>query len=606
MKFPRLVSVLGLAALLAVLARAQPADAPLLSLAELQPGMKGEVWTVFRGNQSEPFSVQVTGVLQNALGPGKSMILCELTDPRVQSMGAVAGMSGSPLYIDGKLVGVLSYQIQRFETVRYAGFTPIADMLEISALPTTAPAPASPLPIPIRSERETRTADDTTATRSSASSAARAGFGDFRPFAPVFNLGGLSPQAAAVIAPQFEALGLSTISLGGNLGSAASESAPEAALPDLKPGGVVAAALAVGDITLSAGGTVSHVDGKRLLAFGHPLLSLGATEVPMAEAEVVTILPSSLNSIKVSNTGRVIGAFSQDRLSGIYGEIGRMPKLVPVEISLPARLNRRNLNFSVIQHEMLLPAIAAAGLTQAVVGSNEAGLTRGFILTATVDYPGRAPVQFSQVYPGPQGFTQGVGEVTQNLQLWLFNPYERTFPERIRFAVEETPEVPVGYVESFQVSRRVAAPGEVITATLGWRGFQAEKYSETLNIPVSPDWVGKDLEIVLLPGRALDELTGRPRTLGVHQLRNFDEYLAMLRDNRQPDGLYLAILERTALFTDHTARTVELPGSLERIARGADAARYQRREAAVSLYEQHLLPGRLFNATLRRPLTVSE
>ena len=111
--------------------RAQPANAPLLPLTELQPGMTGEVWTVFKGSTPEPFTVQVTGILRNALGPGKSMILCELTDSRVQLMGAVAGMSGSPLYIGGKLAGVLSYQIQHFETVRYAGFTPIGDMIEV-------------------------------------------------------------------------------------------------------------------------------------------------------------------------------------------------------------------------------------------------------------------------------------------------------------------------------------------------------------------------------------------------------------------------------------------------------------------------------------------
>ena len=255
---------------------------------------------------------------------------------------------------------------------------------------------------------------------------------------------------------------------------------------------------------------------------------------------------------------------------------------------------------------MLLPAIAATGLTQAVLGSNEAGLTRGFRLRARVEYAGRAPVEFNQLYPGPQGFTQGVGEVTANLQQWLFNPFERTFPERIRFSVEETSDTPVGYVEVFQVSRTQAAPGENITASLSWRGFQADKFGEAIQIPIPPEWTGKNLEIVLTTGRQLDELTGRPRSLGVHQLRNFDEYLAMLRDSRESDGLYLAVVERAGLFTDNTARTVELPGSFERIARTADAARYQRREAAVTLWEQHVLPGRLFNANLRRPLRIAD
>src|SRR3954469_7771366 len=120
--------------ILAAFARAfgaQPVDAPVFPLDDLKPGQKGEVWTVFSGTEPEPFDVEVTGVVRNALGPGKSLIVCQLTDPRVQKMGAVAGMSGSPLYIDGKLAGALSYQIQRFETVHHAGFTPAADLSEV-------------------------------------------------------------------------------------------------------------------------------------------------------------------------------------------------------------------------------------------------------------------------------------------------------------------------------------------------------------------------------------------------------------------------------------------------------------------------------------------
>src|ERR1044071_4143500 len=129
----RIVCLLAvsLCALARALPASQPADAPIIPLDDLKPGQRGEVWTVFQGTEPEPFEVEVTGVLRNALGPGKSLILCRLTDPRVQQMGAVAGMSGSPLYIDGKLAGALSYQIQRFETVRHAGFTPAADLDEV-------------------------------------------------------------------------------------------------------------------------------------------------------------------------------------------------------------------------------------------------------------------------------------------------------------------------------------------------------------------------------------------------------------------------------------------------------------------------------------------
>jgi hypothetical protein len=589
----RVTTIVGLLVIYASVVtflRAQPANAPLLRLEDLQPGQQGEVWTVFRGRNPEPFTVRVTGVLRNALGPGKSMILCELTDPRVQSMGAVAGMSGSPLYIDGKLAGVLAYQIQRFETVRHAGFTPIHDMMEVSAL--TAPRDAlTPAPIPVKGNPSARSSLDQ----------------DIQPLTPAFTAGGLSPLVSGLIAPQFESLGLTFNALGG---SDAGSPEPDATAPkpavSLQPGGVVAVALAVGDITIAGTGTVSRVDGSQVLAFGHPMMSLGAVELPMASAEVVTILPSQFNSIKVSNTGGIIGAFSQDRLSGIYGELGREPAMVPVEISFPTRQNRKALNFRVVRHEQVLPIIAAAGLMQAVNGSNESGFSRGFRVKLRVDFPGADPVEFSQIYPGPQGLNQGLADLVGNLSLWLFNPYERVFPEAIRFAIEDTPDTPQGILEQFQLSRTQAGPGEPVDLSLGWRSYQRPAATESLRLDVPREWAGKELEVVVTTGPALDEMSGRSRTFVVAQLRDFPEYLSALRAFRRTDGLYVAVVERTRLLTDRGRTTPEMPGSLERIARSADEARFQRRDVLVPLWERHVLPGSLFNVMVRRPLNITD
>ncbi len=581
----------ALCSALVVSLRAQPANAPLLPLNDLQPGMKGEVWTVFKGSSPEPFGVQVTGILRNALGPGKSMILCELTDPRVQSMGAVAGMSGSPLYIDGKLAGVLSYQIQRFETVRYAGFTPIGDMLEVSTLPAGKEGLA-PVPIPVRGDRNARSGDTPPM--------------QFTPMTPAFSLGGLAPDVASALEPQFTALGLNVTALGGNTSDNGESASSPAATKSLHPGDVVAVALAVGDISLSGTGTVSHVDGNRILAFGHPMLSLGAADLPMASAEIVAILPSQYNSVKISNTGGIIGSFSQDRLSGIYGELGRQPHMVPVEVDFPGRTNRKALHFSVVRNEQVLPLIAATGLTQAVMGSNESGFARGFKVTTTVNFPGTAPVELSQLYPGPQGFKQSLGDFVGNLSLWLFNPYERVFPESIRFSVEDTAENPQSSVEQMLVSRAEAAPGEHVTLTVGWRAYQSDATRDTVDLEVPREWAGKNLEVLLTTGPALDELTGRTHMVGVAQLRSFEEYISALRDFRASDGLYLAVVEKARLLTDQRTTTQDMPGSLARIASNADEARFQKREAVVPLWEEHILPGRLFNILVRRPLTITD
>jgi hypothetical protein len=368
----------------------------------------------------------------------------------------------------------------------------------------------------------------------------------------------------------------------------------------------VAVALAMGDITIAGTGTVSHVEGSHILAFGHPMMSLGATELPMASAEVVTILPSQFNSIKVTNTGSIIGAFSQDRLSGIYGELGRQPPMVPVEINFPTRQNRKSLHFSVVRHEQVLPNVAAAGLAQAVNGSNESGFTRGFRVITTVEFPNSAPVEISQLYPGPQGFNQGLADFVGNLSLWLFNPYERIFPNRIRFSVEDTPETPQGSVELFQVSRNEAAPGEHVDVSLGWRGYQRPAETASLGFDVPASWAGKELEVVVTTGPALDELTGRTHSVPIAQLRSFNEYIAALREFRESDGLYIAVVEKARLTTDQRSTTRDMPGSFERIARGADEARFQRRDALIPLWEKRVLPGVLFNIMVRRPLSITD
>jgi hypothetical protein len=590
---------------------AQPTDAPALPLAEIQPGQRGEVWTVFRGDKIEPFAVEVTGVLQNALGPGKSLIVCELTDPRVQKMGAVAGMSGSPLYIDGKLAGALSYQIQRFETVRFAGFTPIGDLLEVRALDGKTPRPITPHDgtlIPLDREPDSK--------KSTAGSVQPSALQPFSlspaPLTPVFALGGISPQVAALFDADFRALGLNTTVLGGHTQTAATSGSPienreskienPSASNPLQPGSAVAVALATGDITLAGTGTVSHVNGNHILAFGHPMLGLGDVDLPMARADILTILPSALSSFKLSNTGEVIGTISQDRLSAIYGEIGPKPAMLPVVVKTPTR----TLRFSTIRHDRLAPMIAATGLTQAVLGSNENGLAEGFHITTTITYPGGRTLATDTLYAGPQGFSAGLSQFIRRLASSIGNPIADVFPEAISFVVETLPKNPAANLDLIQVSRTRLQPGDDLLVTLTTRDYQGEPVRETVSIPVSADWLGRRLELLVMRGDILERVTGRADSVTVSQIRSFDAYLDFVSDKRRDDGLYVVIAERASGFVDQTEVTLDYPGSVERIARGADETRFQKRDLLVPLWEKHLLPGKLIDAAHRRPLQVSE
>ncbi len=567
-------------------ASAQPVNAPALALDDLKPGMKGEVWTVFQGTQPEPFNVEVTGVVRNALGPGKSLILCQLTDERVQKMGAVAGMSGSPLYIDGKIAGALSYQVQRFETVRYAGFTPISDLLEVSKKSDVTAANAA-----THKNRQTQPA--------------RTPGGDaLQPLSPVFAFGGLAPQVIDWLAPQFAALGLRVSGLGGQMSAASiaqSESHP------LQPGDAVAVAVTTGDITLAATGTVSYVNGDRVVAFGHPMMGLGDVALPMARSEIVTILPSNLSSLKVANTGEIIGTVNQDRLSAISGELGAAPDLLPVDITVERPGEEpKHLRFSAARHQQLTPLVIGAGAAQSVMGSNDAGFTHGVRMQAEFTFANGDRVPTATLLSGPQGITQGLAEFVRDISAVLQNPYESTFPTGISVRVTPLAENPQTTLEYVQLSRAVLAPGEQLDVTLGWRDYQGEPSQEIVHIPVPADWQGRALELVVTNGPSLDQLTGRANAITAAQIRGFAALLELVRNSREPDGLYLAVVESARLFIDQASATRDLPASFERIATKSDEARYYSRPAIVPLWETHELPGRLIPGTIRRPFRVAD
>jgi hypothetical protein len=566
---------------------AQPVPTGSMPLSELRAGQKGEVWTVFQGTKPEPFAVEVTGVIQNALGPGKSIILCRLTDPRVQDMGAVAGMSGSPLYIDGRFAGALSYQIQRFETVRYAGFTPAADMAEVAdRVGSGTPGDLTP-----------SSGDSPPSTAGAEADAA------FKPMRPVFALGGVSPRTASIMAPQFERLGLGVVALGGGSQGSQAGTAP-AALPALRPGDAVSVALTTGDITLAGTGTVSQVDGNRIVAFGHPMLGMGDVQLPMCSADVVAILPSTLESFKIANIGPVIGCISQDRLSAVSGLLGAGPEMTDVEvITGRAGAAQRTIHFQVVRDKRIAPGIMLTGVVEGIFGSNDNQTSEGFRVRSTVTFSPTQTITRDSVYAGQQGFLMGLFEFLNGLSAQLQNPFEAALPRSVQFRVEPLEANPAVTVEHFEVSRSVVRAGDTLQVTLGWRNFQGAEESSTVDVPVDASWTGKTLEVVAVPGRLLDEVTGHGRMFRPGQLRSFDAYVEAMRSTRAEDGLFIAVVERSSLFFDQAVSTPDTPASIERIASAADSARYQRRDALVPLWETHVLSGKVsftdFHKTVR-------
>ena len=313
-----LAAILCLAPTVPVSAQNKTDRPNIIPLSQIHEGMKGTALTVFQGVKPESMDVEVLGVLRNMNGPKGDVILVRLHGTKPEYTGVVAGMSGSPVYFDGKLAGALAFRIGEFSKEPIAGVTPIEEMLEISALdrrPTEAPLRASGTHESGKSQ--TASPGDSgamVAIDSSTNFASTSKYDNYlRPIDAPFVFNGFSDATLQRYADQFAAAGITPVM---GTGSSSDRKQPE----PLEAGSAVSAVLVRGDMDIAATCTVTYVDAHHLLACGHPLLQFGEVDLPMTKATVVATLPSPLNAFKIVNTTETVGAFVQDRQAGILAK----------------------------------------------------------------------------------------------------------------------------------------------------------------------------------------------------------------------------------------------------------------------------------------------
>ena len=333
-----------------------PAGAlPTISLSEIQRGQKGYGLSVFSGTEPQRFNVEVIGIMRN-VSPEVSYILARLTGEGLEKSGVAGGMSGSPVFLDGRLAGAVAFSWP-FTNEAIAGITPIGSMRQLSGF---RPIPVSPPPpeVKLSDILTNHLPQDLLTTQ-------------FARLLPRF-VDGAAP------AVQWTATGFGEKSTGmlrqvlGNV-SSGGKAAPGTVPDDLKPGQAVNVVLVDGDFQLAANGTVTDRYGDQVLAFGHPFLGMGPVSVPMATAEVVTVLSSANSSFKIANTGRIIGAFEQDRKTGIQGRIGVEAPMVPMVVRVKAERSREyHMRLAALPEFM--PLLVGSGV---VAGLEAASYTTG-------------------------------------------------------------------------------------------------------------------------------------------------------------------------------------------------------------------------------------
>jgi hypothetical protein len=519
------------------------ATAGIFPLSEVHRGLHGVAYTVFEGTQPETMDVEILGVLKNVLGPDQDMILARLHGSKPEYTGVVAGMSGSPVYIDGKLLGALSYRIGQFSKEPIAGITPIAEMLAVNG----------------KSAGEANVAMWTTgsgaSSTTSSSSTPVADSTDIHPIETPLVLSGFSPEAVKFFQEHVSVMGLTPVA--GLGGSSSDDGHIDSSSAPLLPGSAVSALLVRGDLEIAATCTVTYVDPKQVLACGHPITRYGDVSIPMTKADVVATLASPLNSFKIVNTTQTIGAFTEDRSSAIRGVPGESARMIPVTIHTHGGLRDRTLHMEVIDNPDITPGAVMVSLYESLLETNSYSEELTYELKGTVAIDGYPPLHLNSfIAPTEQlpSALRAALTVGQRFQAVYGNSARVRNIQSIELSIDSLPGRRSIQLERAQAAQPAAHPGDTVMVEATLRPFRGEPKNIRIPILIPLTLNPGPLRVLLSDGATLDRLTNGsssnegPLELSsiIHQMNAVHEdnrlYVTLLLPNAQAvvDGRTLA------------------------------------------------------------------
>lgn len=461
-----------------------------MPLSQVEKGMKGYGLTVFEGTNIEKFDVEILGVLHN-IGPDQNLILAKVDHPVVARAGVIAGMSGSPIFIDGKVIGALAYAWQ-FAKEPVAGITPIEEMLKIAHLSTPAgasPAGASPrisgldlLSAVARSKPEEafdKLVQDAAAPMAAVSGAQR--------IALPMSVSSFAPDTVQRFSPYLERLGFVTVPAG----AASTSTTNQSKKTTFAPGDPVGAVLLNGDFNVAASGTVSYVDGDHVYAFGHPFLDMGEINFPMATSEVVTVLPSLASSFKFSNTGNIVGVLRQDRAAGIMGILGEQPQMIPVEVTLTGASGpAKTYHVNVVRQTSLAPLMLAMVTDSIVANAQRAAGERTVLMESEIKVKGFEPIRLREGWAGAQA-RQSIPQYLAIISGYLMsNEFRATEIESVKINLHHDDDLRIARLMEASLEKpekgRIS-PGDTVKVRTVLKPFRGEPFVETFDVRIPED-----------------------------------------------------------------------------------------------------------------------
>ncbi len=536
----------------------KPSRPAILTVSEIKPGMRGVAYTVFEGVKPEAMEVEILGVLKNMNGPKSDLILARLKGTKPEYTGVVAGMSGSPVYIDGKLIGALSYRIGQFSKEPIAGITPIADMLEINEM-DSAPTQQS-IFTPTRPQMDNSAAQPgpQVSKTSSAGDAAASGWEAIArymtPIAAPLVFSGFSEETLKRFGSAFQAAGVMPVM---GAGSSSDDKQPE----PIEPGSAVSAMLVRGDMNIAATCTVTYADADRLLACGHPLMQFGRVEMPMTKARVIATLPSPLNAFKIVNTTETIGSFMQDRHTGIMGRFDKSATMIPVMLTVHGAAGRRQYHYEVLNNARLTPVAMMATVYNVLNGMNDYGEELSFRLNGHIKVNGYADVDMQNMFapsekqPTALGVALNVGERFGRI---FDNSYETPEIQGVDLDLDLVPERRSATLEAARTDVTEARPGDEVVIEAVLKPYRGDRIIRRIPVRVPSSTPKGTLRILVSDGDTLD----RARHMNPAYAHKLDLHatIAALNQERVNSRLYTSLLEPNpqAMVEDKVLPTLPL------------------------------------------------
>ena len=503
----------------------------LITVNQIHAGMKGVAYTVFQGVKPEPMDVEVLGILRNTNGPKGDIILVRLHGQKVEYTGVVAGMSGSPVYLNGKLAGALAFRIGEFSKEPIAGVTPIQEMLEINELDSSLPeTPAAVAGEHRGSAKVSSPGLPETAPQTYANY--------LQPIDTPLVFNGFSEDTMRRFAPQFAAAGMVPVM---GVGSVSETKQPE----PLEPGSAISAVLVRGDMDIAATCTVTYMDAKRLLACGHPILQFGAVRMPMYKAEVLATLPSPANAFKIVNVTEAVGAFVQDRHTGILGRFGEEARMIPVTLTIHGTAAPKQFHYEVLNNGKVTPVAMMATVFQALQGVNTSGEDVTYRLNGRINVTGFPPVTLQNMFaPADAGnptsamAAMAVGERFNRI---YENPWACPDIKGVELDFELVKERRWARLETARTDMTEARPGDNIVVEAVLRPYRGERIVRQIPVKIPTSTPRGTLRILVSDGDSLDRMGRMPAALAPKL--DLASTITLLNKEHSNTRLYVSLLE---------------------------------------------------------------